>query len=109
MQSDVSLGLKGITEVVLGACDFASEQRRWQALLDPHRPSEQGLWLFDPGPALRVIPHSADEFLGLKLRVASLERARTYLEASATPFAIASGGIVIDPGFLVGLDVVLVD
>lgn len=103
------LGLTRVAEIVLGATDHRSEQRRWHGLLAPVRPAEQGLWHLDSGPSLRVVAHRHDCVLGLKVEVASLVQARRALEEKEWLGGITGDGVAIDPLVLLGLQVLLVD
>jgi hypothetical protein len=66
-----ALGLIRAAELVLGAPDTDEAIDRWQRLLDPLEPVEDGHWTFpDGGPDLRVLPSSEEgcERLVLALR-----------------------------------------
>jgi hypothetical protein len=82
-----SLGVISMREVVLGASDVGTMRARWQRLLSPVRPI-QGAWQVGTGPAIRIVAAKANRVEELVVRVASLARARAFLQRNGL---LASG------------------
>lgn len=105
---DRRLPIDAVAQVVVGATTLEAERERWQALLDPVRDEEPGLWDFGDGPALHLVPYERDAIVGLKLAVADLERAEHHLKEHDMLGSSADGELVIDPAALDGLNLSLV-
>ena len=73
------LGIVEVKEVIIGATDVAAARRHWQSLLDPIRSSTANSWQIGDGPAVRLVPATENRIQTLVIRVASLERATTFL------------------------------
>jgi len=65
--------------------------------------------MIDDGPAVRLVKSDANAIQTLTLKVASLERAETFLREKGMLGAVAENQITIDPSKLEGLDVRLVE
>lgn len=101
------LGLEGVQEVVIGARDVQAAERDWQHLLDPIGPVSPGVWRFEDGPALRLIPASHDGLVRLVWKVATLGQAKTFLIRQDMLGAVMKQRISIAPQRLFGLDIQL--
>jgi hypothetical protein len=105
---DRGLPIDAVTQVVVGATDFAAERRRWQGLLDPIVDEEPGVWDFGDGPALRLVDHDRDAVVGLVLHVDDLEQAERYLKERDMLVSLSGDELVVSPEALEGLSLTLV-
>jgi hypothetical protein len=103
-QSGGSLGVLGIEEVVIGTTDLASEQARWQRVLDPLLPNA-GRWDLSDGPAVRLVAADTDGIVALVLRVRSLAAAEHALRGSGLLGTASETQLTIMPSALQGVDV----
>jgi catechol 2,3-dioxygenase-like lactoylglutathione lyase family enzyme len=103
------LGVIQVKEVVVGASDMAAARRLWQSLLDPIPSSGPDSWSVGDGPAIRLAPAAGNRIMSLVVRVASLERAATFLRDRHLLRADPEGGPAIDLSMFGGLDIRLVD
>jgi hypothetical protein len=99
------LGLVRTRELVVTARDAASEQERWQRLLDPVRPSQPGRWEVGDGPALRLVEGPVDGIRTTVWEVRSLDRAADWLRAQGWLGERRDGELSIAAEPLQGLDV----
>ena len=89
--------------------DMQVARTNWQRLFDPLAEIEPGRWEVGDGPAMRLMPHDQDGLMRLVWKVASLERAATFLGEQAL-LGISSGEqVVLDGTKLDGLDIRLVE
>lgn len=103
------LGVVEMKEVIIGATDVAAARRLWQSLLDPIPSSAPDSWQIGDGPAVRLIPAAENRIQTLVIRVASIERATTFLRDKRLLRADPEGRPTIDPSKVGGLDFRLVD
>lgn len=75
------LGVQAVEEVLIGTPDLPAARSIWARVLEPVRESAPGLWRVGEGPAIRVVEARQNVLLGLAVRVASLQRATTFLQA----------------------------
>lgn len=76
------LGIESVKEIVIGASDYPATVRLWQKLLGPSAQDSVGEWRPASGPALRFVPSAKDGIESIVIRVASLPRARQFLQAN---------------------------
>ena len=103
------LGVRGVKEVVIGAVDVAAARRLWQKLLDPTPPVTSNVWPIGTGPAVRLVRANENRLQALLIRVASLERAKTFLRDRQLLGAEGAEHVSIDPSKVGGLDLRLVE
>ncbi len=103
------LGIESVKEVVWGAADFKEEVNRWRNLLEPIPQSEAGLWRVGNGPAIHLVSSKEDKIQGLVLEVASLTRARAFLEKNYLLGPASGNEVAIDPAKIQGLNIRLVE
>ena len=75
------LGVDSMHEVVVGVSQVDTMRARWQQLLSP-APTIQGAWQVGTGPAIRTVPAKENRVEELVVRVRSLTRAKTFLQAN---------------------------
>ena len=103
------LGVVDVKEVIIGAVDLDVARRLWQKLLEPTPSATSNTWQIGSGPAVRLVPANENRIQALLIRVASLERAKTFLRDRQLLGADAAGHVTIDPSKVGGLDLRLVD
>jgi catechol 2,3-dioxygenase-like lactoylglutathione lyase family enzyme len=103
------LGIEALKEIVIGVDDLESARALWQKLLAPTRPSEPGVWQIGDGPAVRLVAAETTTVQELVIRVASLQRARTFLREKGLLGTDSLGEATIDPSRLNGLKFRLVE
>jgi catechol 2,3-dioxygenase-like lactoylglutathione lyase family enzyme len=103
------LGVEALKEIVIGVHDLDGARALWQKLLAPMQPSESSVWQIGDGPAIRLVPAERTSVQELVIRVASLQRARTFLRERGLLGADAPGEATIDPSRLNGLRFRLVE
>lgn len=103
------LGLEGVQEIIVGAKDFETAQQNWQQLFAPIAPLHPGLWQIGDGPAIRLVPHIQDGLLRLIWKVASLERARAFLNKQGMLGISTEQQLSLAPIKMFGLDIRLVE
>ena len=93
------LGVLGVEEIVVGTTDLDAANRQYEKLLEPTT-RVSGAWRIGDGPAIRLIRAEENLVQRLVVGVASLDRARAFLEerellgaASGTQLAIAPSKI----------------
>jgi len=103
------LGVRCVREVVLGTANLSRSRSLWQRLLTPLVPSQPGLLQAGTGPAIRLVPHSADRIQRIVLEVDSLARARSFLEDNHLLSAVSEKEISLSISALRGLSVHLTE
>lgn len=103
------LGLRRVTEVVIGSTNPAEETARWQRLLDPLEQKAGGRWDLADGPALRVVEDEADRIQALVCEVSSLSDATHALQERGMDGEDLAGGISIAPASSAGTNIRLVE
>ena len=81
----------------------------WERLVAPGRAVEPGVWPVGDGPAIRVVQGRENRLHGLVIRVASLSRAKTFLQDKDLLGSVSEESLTIDPNKLEGLSIKLVD
>ena len=102
------LGVVDVKEVVIGVNDVGSARRLWQRLLDPAPASGPDGWQAGEGPAIRLVPAAENRIEAIVIRVASMDKAKTFLRANALFGRETEGQISIDSSRIGGLDLRLV-
>ena len=103
------LGVVEVKEVVIGAVDVEAARRLWQKLLDPTPAATSNTWPIGSGPAVRLVSANENRVQALRIRVASLERAKIFLRERQLLGAEGAGHVSIDPSKVGGLDLRLVE
>ena len=104
-----ALGLNRVREVVLAARDLERERRAWQRLLDPTEPGPDGAWHLGDGPSIRLIEDETDRIARLVCEVASLERAREFLEREDLLGEVTASAVGLSLAALQEVDIRLVE
>jgi hypothetical protein len=102
------IGLEKVLEIVACVEDFDSVREHWRKLYAPVGETDEGVWEIDDGPSLRLTRSDKNAIQTLVLRVASLERAETFLRGKGMLGAVSENHLTIDPSKIEGLDVRLV-
>lgn len=100
--------MEGVREIVIGAKDLAAETERWSNLLDP-APLTEGAWELGDGPAIRLTAGSEDRIEALVCEVASLDRAKRFLEDEGLLAPAGETQLTIDSEAIQGLEIRLVE
>jgi hypothetical protein len=103
------LSVVEVKEVIIGAADVKKARQLWQKLLDPTPSNRSDTWQIGGGPAVRLVTATENRVQALVIRVASLDRARTFLRTKQLLGVDAAGQVTIDPSKIGGLDVRLVE
>lgn len=103
------LGIESVMELVIGAKDMAAAQLEWSILLGLVPPSQEALWRIGRGPAIHLVAAQQDHFILLRVKVKSLERARAFLRGQNLLGVDGEHEIAIDPAFIAGADIRLVE
>jgi hypothetical protein len=103
------LGVAAVQEVIVGANDLKLAMKLWERLLAPGLAVEPGLWRVGNGPAIRVVQAPESRLQGIVIRVASLSRAKTYLQEKGLLGSVSEERLTIDPNKLDGLSIQLVE
>jgi hypothetical protein len=102
------LGITDVKEVVVGVSDLASARRFWQRLLEPAASAGPDQWQVGDGPAIRLVPADQNRVEALVMRVASLDRAKTFLRDNGLLGKEADGQVTIASSKLGAVDLRLV-
>jgi catechol 2,3-dioxygenase-like lactoylglutathione lyase family enzyme len=103
------LGVVAVQEVIVGALDLKLAMNLWERLLAPGRAVEPGVWRVGNGPAIRVVQARESRLQGIVIRVASLSRAKTFLQEKGLLGSVSEESLTIDPNKLEGLNIQLVE
>lgn len=103
------IGALRLTEITIGAQDYAKAERRWRRLLAPADPVEPGLWRLGDGPALRLKESPIDGVAGLTVAVRSLDQSREALLARGMLGPVRRRGMGLHYAKTGGLDVWLTE
>ncbi|MGH2955338.1 MAG: hypothetical protein ACRDK9_15230 [Solirubrobacterales bacterium] len=103
------LGVRGVSEIVVGARDHPGEERRWQELLDPVKPKAERRWELGDGPAIRLVDDTENHIRTLVWEVASLERAMRFLREEGMLGPTDEASVRIAPEVIGGLDIRLAE
>lgn len=97
------MGIELVREIVIGTSDEATV-RLWQKLFGPDARASGGVLHPAAGPAIRFTPSASDGIQSVVFRVASLGRARRFLQASGLLDRDAKSRIAIAPNKVMGVD-----
>ena len=103
------LGVTRVEEVIVGATDVKLAMNMWERLLAPRRATEPGFWRVGDGPAIRVVQNRENRLQAIIISVASLSRAKTFLQEKGLLGSVSEEGLTIDPLKLEGLNIRLVE
>lgn len=102
------LGVVAAKELTIGTSDLSGATKQWQRLLDPVESDSSGRWHLGKGPVIRLVEHSSDGVLSLKLSVSSLQEASKHLEKVGALGNASETEVAIDPDAAWGLNLRLV-
>ena len=100
------LGIRGVEEIVVGTTDLDAANRLYQKLLEPAVPVS-GVWRIGDGPAIRLVHADKNLVQGFLVRVASLARARAFLDERQLLGSASANRLTIAPSKLHGVNIVL--
>jgi hypothetical protein len=100
------LGIRGVEEIVVGTTDLDAANRLYGKLLAPTQPVS-GVWRIGDGPAIRLVRADRNLVHGLLVRVASLARARAFLEERKLLGSASEMRVTIAPSKIHGLNIAL--
>jgi len=103
------LSVKSVEKIVIGAIDVQNSRDNWQRILYPLSPSSQGVWKFESGPAIQVIPANKDGIIELVINVRSLAQARDFLESQGLLGINRQDELTLAGSYLQGLTIRLVE
>ena len=103
------LGVTGVKEMIVGATHVKVALNLWERLLAPRRTVEPGFWRVDDGPGIRLVQARENRLQAIVISVASLSRAKAFLQENGLLGSVSEGGLTIDPSKLEGLDIRLVE
>lgn len=103
------LGIVDVKEVIIGVVDLEAARRLWQRLLEPAPAVGPDTWQVGGGPAIRLVPAAQNRVETLVMRVASLDRTKTFLRGNGLLGTETERQITIDPSKTGGLDFRLVN
>ncbi|HKR02858.1 MAG TPA: hypothetical protein VJT09_19425 [Pyrinomonadaceae bacterium] len=104
-----ALGVESVKEVWAKVRSAPWAQKRWAKFLGPEAETSPGLWEIADGPAVRLVQSSESGISTLVLKVASRQRAETFLSEQGMLGAIEEGWSSIAPEKIYRLDVRLVE
>jgi len=99
------LGVETVTEVVLGVTDMKVAVGLWQKLLDPTPLLGPSMWQVGDGPAIRLVHAKENVAQRLVITVASLPRAKAFLETRGLLGTHSEKEATIDPSRIQGLNI----
>jgi len=103
------LGILGVVELKLEATDVDSSRVAWSELVATTEIDGDVIVEFESGPAIRIIPGSADRLAGVAISVRSLAAAAAFLDAAELSERSATGELRIAREAVGGLEVTLVE
>lgn len=103
------LGVTGVKEIIVGATDMKLALNLWERLLAPRRTVEPRVWRVDDGPGILVVQARENRLQAIVISVASLSRAKTFLQEKGLLGSVSKRGLTMDPSKLEGLDIRLVE
>jgi hypothetical protein len=101
------LGVAFVSEIVVGVQNLAAAQSQFRSMLGPPRQRETSLWAVGAGPAVRLVTDSQDRIKEVRVKVHSLEKARTYLKEKGLLGAESEDGLTFDSARLGETHIVL--
>lgn len=102
------IGLLSVREITVGAKDLQATQKAWDKFLAPVRRAE-GRYAIGNGPALRLAEAGENRIISLVLEVASLQKARAFLEGKGLLGEASQDQIAVDPSRVQALDIRLIE
>jgi hypothetical protein len=102
------LGVLRVEEVVVGTKDLEAANELYGRLLHPTLPIS-GVWQIGDGPSIRLVSAEENLIQRLVIRVASLDRARTFLNERNLLGSASTTQVTIAPSKLYGVNLVLVE
>ena len=103
------LGIEAVQELVMGQKDLEAGRALWQTLLAPTAASDRTVWPLGEGPAVRLVAAKTNSVQRLVIRVASLQRAKSFLREKGFLGIDSPEEATIDSTKLNGLDFRLVE
>jgi hypothetical protein len=99
------LGVETLKEVVIGVTDMRVALGLWQKLLDPTPLSGSSMWQVGDGPAIRLVQAKENVAQRLVITVASLPRAKAFLQTRGLLGTHSEKEATIDPSKIHGLNI----
>jgi hypothetical protein len=103
------LGIEFVAEIVVGVRDIATAERDWRALMGPLRSGQEHFWQPSSGPAIRLIADKTDRLALVRVKVKSLERARSFLKAQNLLGRDTGRQVSLNPSHTAGADIWFLD
>ncbi|HBE02313.1 MAG: hypothetical protein A2096_10255 [Spirochaetes bacterium GWF1_41_5] len=97
------LGIRGIDEITVGLENFPVKYGKWTNFLCPVT-EQNGIFVFEYGPSLRLLPYSEDKILAVRFKVHSLSLAREFLRSRKMLGHEEKEYVTIGSDLLSGLD-----
>lgn len=103
------LGVEAVKEVIVGATDLAMARGLWQNLLTPAPLSGSSTWQVGDGPAIRLRQAEENRTYELVISVASLPKARAFLQQRDLLGIDSQQEATIDPSKIEGVNIRLLE
>jgi len=103
------LGLQGTQEIVIGVQDIETVRENWQKFFAPLVPERPDVWQVGDGPAIHLVTAERDGLLRLVWKVASLERAKVFLQKKKLLGEADEQEVRVNVAGMMGLDIGLVE
>ena len=103
------MGVEDLKEVIVGVNDLEAASRLWQRLLDPTPVAGSSTWQVGDGPSIRLVQAKHNTTQGLVIRVASLQRAKTFLREKGLLGTHSEDEATIDPSKIYSLNIRVVE
>jgi len=108
-QGGGALGIIDAAEIIVGVKNIKEARRKWSALLSPSPRISNDAFLFNTGPAIRLVQTKSPGIKGIILRVNSLDYAVRFLDEHGWLSKDKNGQINISPDVIGGLSIKLVE
>ena len=103
------LGVEDLKEVIVGVSNLEASRSLWQKLLDPTPAFGSSTWQVGDGPSIRLVQAKDNTTQGLVIRVASLQRAKTFLREQGLLGTHSEDAATIDSTKIYGLNIRVVE
>jgi hypothetical protein len=97
------LGIRSVSEIVIGSNDLERARESWGQVLSPSRPSRSDAWPLGDGPSIRLVSADQNALLGFVVNVVSLDRARAFLRENNMLGTSAETSIAVAPAVVGGI------
>lgn len=103
------MGVTSVSEIHITSKDAAALKKQWTEVFAPSSMSSGGLMPIGTGPAVRISTGKRDVIEGLIFEVASLSRAKEFLQAKGMLGSSTAKELRIEPSKVQGLDIRVVE